>query len=1345
MKKLGLVLLLLVLVPMAGAAAPIISNLNTELQPTFVKVSWETDVAADSQLDYGIGELNLHEARQLRTVGHLIYLTQITENTEYMFSATSCNDDGCASQDGSFTLVVPDTTPPVLTFGTVPSMTFNSTLDLVVTVSEESTIEVILNGNSTGNITGNGTFTVSIQLQDGQNTILLKATDGAGNKAEKSVSVKADPEPTLILETNLAALDYSSESAQVLKGKVSKPNVAITVDVSGKKFTGKANADGLFNINIILDTSLENGINGVEIFSKDTYGRIDLLVNGSISYVKCGSGSGYSTRLYDLTPDVIIPDHLMNGMAQFGFRMDFSYAGGGQNAYMQAEPSLTVQPQMSQEKRDRYDEELFSTSVAQCSEDRSQCYFLVNLAPWYGTRQQLSNRTWIKLPLMLRIQYTRELGGESKPEVQEQCMDFTLMVDKALMDFYKPNAMINKTINFINGTISVLDSVQAPIDLVKTATIWGCAGTAVYDLITRYTMIAACTSGKTEAEQAYYQGLKTCTEPDGCQSCLDSIWSVKKSEITRNWLCDRLFCPSVPTLEKHAQTYVDSLTKQESRCKVLGESNAACEQEYKDAWNTAGLFVDEWGMATDTLKSSALNDINKIVMESNSFCPAEKGFPGQIVRVNQQDYYIGPDDQGDVQVWQVVSILSADREGKKVTVAGAEYVISSEPLPSDQIPPQILQLMGDGSDKTKEYVFDPTAGPYEALTGGCLPALSGYISHWEQILGAVQQCLQMIQVNGTGTPGVCKAVLSQYVCDFIWDSVRCLGGGLTAGSQNGRFDLGILDAAAKVADAANSVSDSVSSRYGETAMFDTMFNQRKLIHGACLAFFTGDMASFDLNAMFSADVGMPVLASEGLVAPASRRFLTSNPFQQGWATFMYHVAYALNAGADLTYELKLVCSNDLSCADEGNTDTPGACDCFARGEQVTKSIATGSLTAGQFANEEKYVKITEGLRFDKAILEWTWTDNNGVQSTGRAVKKISVAGATPPNYCTFSSVFKEYRCQVILTGDGVAFFIGTPTAPTVAFQPGDVLKLQGEIGVEMPEGKTVPKALNVVVTDHKGQQVSQNTVFLQNTGTFKLEDFSELWPTVTAEPFGTECSKYDMNHPAKWDLIIALTKVKDNETGGLQADNEVLVYEDKPQFFRLSIPVACSGEGQAEPQCVNGAISSNTGVCWCQDSTSTKVVFNPLGTDASGKYCCNGYIATKACDQAAPKIRRISVRLYQKDIDETRLLRISKELNTLGNEELVLMPDNKVDFTEILVEDDSTVELKLLVDGVEVPAGSGAASDIKGFTWQPDMGGNDIKLVSIQFLARDATGLITRYPANPKTIKLQRTTLPVMS
>jgi len=524
-----------------------------------------------------------------------------------------------------------------------------------------------------------------------------------------------------------------------------------------------------------------------------------------------------------------------------------------------------------------------------------------------------------------------------------------------------------------------------------------------------------------------------------------------------------------------------------------------------------------------------------------------------------------------------------------------------------------------------------------------------------------------------------------------------------------------------------------------------MFNQRKLIHGACLAFFTGDMASFDLNAMFSADLGMPVLASEGLVAPASRRFLTSNPFQQGWATFMYHVAYALNAGADLTYELKLVCSNDLSCPEMGNTDTPGACDCFARGEQVTKSIATGTLTSGQFANEEKYVKITEGLRFDKAILEWTWTDNNGVQSIGRAVKKISIAGGTPPNYCTFSPLFKEYRCQVILTGDGVAFFIGTPTAPAVAFKPGDVLKLPGEIGVEMPEGKYVPKALSVAVTDHKGKQVSTNTVFLQNTGTFRLEDFSELWPTVTAEPFGAECSKYDMNHPAKWDLIIAFSKVKQDESGGLQKDDEVIVYEGKPQFFRISIPVACSGEQQAEPQCVNGPISSNSQVCWCQDSTNAKVVFNPRGPDAAGKYCCNGYIATKACDQAAPKIRRISIRLYEKNPDETTLLRKSKELNQLVNEELVLMPEDKVDFTEIMIEDDSTVELKLLVDGVEVPAGSGAAADIKTFTWQPDMGGDDIKIVSIQFLARDSTGLITRYTPNPKTIKLQRTSLPVMS
>jgi len=655
-------------------------------------------------------------------------------------------------------------------------------------------------------------------------------------------------------------------------------------------------------------------------------------------------------------------------------------------------------------------------------------------------------------------------------------------------------------------------------------------------------------------------------------------------------------------------------------------------------------------------------------------------------------------------------------------------------------------------------VFDPTAGPYEALVGGCLPAITGYISHWESITEAVKRCLEMVRLNGEGTPGVCKAVLSYYVCDAIWDSLRCLGGGLTAGTETDRPQSGMIQSLSRISQAASAVTDSVTGRYGETAMFDTMFRQRKLIHGACIGFFTGDMTEFDLNAMFSAEIGMPALRSEGLVSPATRRYLTSNPFNQGWATFMYHIGYALNAGSDLNYELKLVCSNDLSCPDSNNEANPGACDCYTRGEQLTRTIASGTLSAGDMANEEKYIKLTEPVRYDKVVLEWTYTDNTGEQRTDRIVRPIKLVGESPPSHCGFSNVFGEYRCEFELGEEGAAFFIGTPMPSPPAGRPrpdvfrvGDKLVITGQIGVQMPEqGSPVPRFLTVLMTSHNGELVADNTVMLSTTGSYLLESFPQLFPTITQDNFrdsagNLDCDRYDLNHPATWDVYVVIYKAEQSESGEWKRTDEVELYEGQPQYFRLPVYVACSEEEIGAPQCPNGAIWASPQECWCM-SEGERRIFSPSSAEAQGKYCCNGVVATAPCDEAAPKFNRVMIRTWEAPENEPGILSKSVELSQLQDGAVLLMPYNKVEFPEISISDDSEIELELVVDGsTRVGVGSGEPQQITSFEWEPEMGGDSIKEVTIQFEARDVNGLVTRYPQTPKRVELRKTLLQPIS
>ncbi len=67
-----------------------------------------------------------------------------------------------------------------------------------------------------------------------------------------------------------------------------------------------------------------------------------------------------------------------------------------------------------------------------------------------------------------------------------------------------------------------------------------------------------------------------------CDSCLQSLKSLRETEKVRNWLCDRIFCPAVPSLDYHTETYKDSITNQKQNlCEKEGQKSDKCKEEYK--------------------------------------------------------------------------------------------------------------------------------------------------------------------------------------------------------------------------------------------------------------------------------------------------------------------------------------------------------------------------------------------------------------------------------------------------------------------------------------------------------------------------------------------------------------------------------------------------------------------------------------------------------------------------------------------------------------------------------------------------------------------------------------------
>ncbi|MBI4145097.1 hypothetical protein HY493_02720 [Candidatus Woesearchaeota archaeon] len=323
----------------------------------------------------------------------------------------------------------------------------------------------------------------------------------------------------------------------------------------------------------------------------------------------------------------------------------------------------------------------------------------------------------------------------------------------------------------------------------------------------------------------------------------------------------------------------------------------------------------------------------------------------------------------------------------------------------------------------KAYIVRPDQeGILRSVQCVCLPAVTSYLSFWRTVLSNVKTCVDHIRLTGEGSSGVCQAVLSTYVCDLLYDLLRCFvqkfgdsGEGTRIGSK------GIGDVLGSLTRAGGRMQQSVQGRYGQTALWKTMFNDRKIVHSICAFAFTG---TWDLNVqgIFEQTVQDIPIQSQGVVYPADRRYVAYNPLStpKGLVTWVYHFGVGLVAGADLQYTLSLKCSNSLRC-EERDGFKDGKCDCLGRSEIVTPinpaELGTGDLSKNDVLNTEIFFPVQAGepgseIRYDTAILEWEYKDNNGQLQKGKAEQKIHLTGGDAPNFCKLQLLDRQlFLCQ----------------------------------------------------------------------------------------------------------------------------------------------------------------------------------------------------------------------------------------------------------------------------------------------------------------------------------------------
>ncbi|MBI5880854.1 hypothetical protein HZB90_01860 [archaeon] len=272
---------------------------------------------------------------------------------------------------------------------------------------------------------------------------------------------------------------------------------------------------------------------------------------------------------------------------------------------------------------------------------------------------------------------------------------------------------------------------------------------------------------------------------------------------------------------------------------------------------------------------------------------------------------------------------------------------------------------------------------------------------------------------------------------------------------------GISGVFASISDASRGIMSEAQERYNENNLFSTNFGAENIVADACMFMFTGEIPT-NWDTMLDVATYMPINTS-AWVYPATRRFQVYNP-ENGYARYVYKIAYFITAGADIHYDINLVCSGteEFCKDDQGNTIQ---CDCSyqpltdytSRGRQPFLPLPTrrgsgdcpenGDLKQLESCSDE-IMFVAEGnpLRYDKAVITWRpvmtmgqtqyGMMNQGIQGSLASPSSVSGAvdtnideiGGPPFGLCSFNTAQLAFTCGVEIPPTGYARFVSIDLA-----------------------------------------------------------------------------------------------------------------------------------------------------------------------------------------------------------------------------------------------------------------------------------------------------------------------------
>ncbi|MBW3002180.1 hypothetical protein KY338_03415 [Candidatus Woesearchaeota archaeon] len=322
----------------------------------------------------------------------------------------------------------------------------------------------------------------------------------------------------------------------------------------------------------------------------------------------------------------------------------------------------------------------------------------------------------------------------------------------------------------------------------------------------------------------------------------------------------------------------------------------------------------------------------------------------------------------------------------------------------------------------EEYIIRPDSSIINSVRCICLSSLIAFLEQWRQIAQAIKNCIDTIILTGDGEEGMCRSMLSNYVCDLLWEIITCFANKWSKPTGTRiSGDVGPGDVLGLVTGAGTDVSNQVKGRYGETAMFNAMFNEKEIVHGLCFLAF-GLEWNLDVSAMVKQSIeSVPVETMVLGPAPAQARFIAWNPVTnpRGLTTWEYHFGLMISAGADINTRVKLKCSTGFGCS-EADGFVGGECDCNKLGSEKIISINPtckpawkGRLNKNELASYDCSYLVQAGkYRYDTIIFEYDWQDPGTKQKrSDTSEASLNRIGASPPAFCNFDLLSLSFRCK----------------------------------------------------------------------------------------------------------------------------------------------------------------------------------------------------------------------------------------------------------------------------------------------------------------------------------------------